>query len=81
MGKAVKWLFIVVGGLVALIVVALLVIPLFVDVEQYKPMIESRVSDLTGRPFRLEGKLSLSLFPWAGLYLWEILPVSRKRTS
>lgn len=72
MGKAVKWLLIVVGGLIALIVVALLLIPLFVDVEQYKPQIEKQVSELTGRPFTLEGKLSLSLFPWAGLYLSDL---------
>jgi AsmA protein len=72
MGKAVKWLSIVVGGIVVLIVVALLVIPLFVDVEQYKPQIEKQVSDLTGRPFTLGGKLSLSLFPWAGLYLSDL---------
>ena len=72
MGKAIKWLSIVVGGIVVLIVVALLVIPLFVDVEQYKPQIEKQVSDLTGRPFTLGGKLSLSLFPWAGLYLSDL---------
>ena len=72
MGKAVKWLSIVVGGIVVLIVVALLVIPLFVDVEKYKPQIEKQVSDLTGRPFTLGGKLSLSLFPWAGLYLSDL---------
>lgn len=72
MGKAIKWLCIVAGGIVVLIVVALLLIPLFVDVEQYKPQIEKQVSDFTGRPFTLGGKLSLSLFPWAGLYLSDL---------
>jgi len=72
MGKAVKWLSIVVGGIVVLIVIALLVIPLFVDVDKYKPQIEKQVSDLTGRPFTLGGKLDLSLFPWAGLYLSDL---------
>jgi len=72
MGKAIKWLSIVVGGVIVLIVVALLLIPLFVDVEKYKPQIEKQVSDLTGRPFTLGGKLSLSLFPWAGLYLSDL---------
>ncbi len=72
MGKAIKWLSIVVGGIVVLIVVALLLIPLFVDVEKYKPQIEKQVSDLTGRPFTLGGKLNLSLFPWAGLYLSDL---------
>ena len=72
MGKAIKWVLIVVGGIVVIIVVALLLIPLFVDVEQYKPQIEKQVSDFTGRPFTLGGKLNLSLFPWAGLHLSDL---------
>jgi len=72
MGKAIKWLLIGVGGIVVLIVVALLLIPFFVDVEQYKPQIEKQVSDFTGRPFTLGGKLALSLFPWAGLHLSDL---------
>ena len=35
MKKAIKWLLIVVGALVVLVIVALLVIPMFVDVQQY----------------------------------------------
>jgi AsmA protein len=67
MKRAIKWVLIAVGGLFVLIVSALLIIPLFVDVQQYKPEIEKRVSEATGRPFRLDGDLGLSLFPLAGL--------------
>jgi len=67
MKKAIKWLLIVAGGLVVLVIVALLVIPMFVDVQTYKPEIEKRVSEATGRPFTINGDLKLSLFPWAGL--------------
>ena len=42
MKKAIKWLLIAVGSLVALVIVALLVIPMFVDVQEYKPVIEKR---------------------------------------
>ena len=72
MGKVIKWLCIVVGGIVVLVVLALLLIPLFVDVQHYKPQIEKQVSDATGRPFTLGGELSLSLFPWAGLSLSDL---------
>jgi AsmA protein len=72
MKRALKWILILVGGLVGLVIVALLVVPLFVDVESYKPVIEKKVSEATGRPFRLAGDLDLSLFPWAGLALSDL---------
>ncbi|MFH2219036.1 MAG: AsmA family protein [Pseudomonadota bacterium] len=65
--KAVKWGAIAIGALFALFVAALLVIPRFVDVQKFKPEIEEKVSEATGRPFTLGGDLNLSLFPWAGL--------------
>ena len=65
--KALKWLLIIGGGLVALVIAALLLIPLFVDVNQYKPEIEKQVASATGRPFAIKGDLHLSLFPWAGV--------------
>lgn len=67
MKKAIKWVLIVGGGLVVLVLLSLLIIPQFVDVQQYKPEIEKRVSEATGRPFTLGGDLGLSLFPWVGL--------------
>ena len=65
--KALKWLLIVGGGVAALAIAALLIIPLFVDVEKYKPEIEKQVSSAVGRPFAIKGPLTLSLFPWAGV--------------
>jgi AsmA protein len=67
MNKVIKWVLIFVGVLVVFVISALLIIPLFVDVKEYKPQIEERVSKATGRPFTLGDDLSLSLFPWAGL--------------
>ena len=62
-----KWLLIVSFGLVACVVLALLVVPMFIDIQQYKPVMERKVSEATGRPFSIGGDLSLSLFPWAGV--------------
>ena len=67
MKKLIKWILIVAGGLVALLVLALVLIPTFVDVQKYKPYIEEKASEALGRPVSLGGKLHLSLFPWVGV--------------
>jgi AsmA protein len=67
MKKAVTWIAIVLGGLIVLVIAALLIIPSFVDVQKYKPQIEEQVAEATGRPFTIGGDLDLSLFPWAGV--------------
>ena len=67
MKKVIKWGAILGGVLVALIIAALLIIPKFVDVQKYKPELEKKVAEATGRPFAIGGDLHLSLFPWAGI--------------
>jgi len=67
MKRLLKWVLILGAGLFILVVAALLIVPMFVDVQKYKPEIEKRVSAATGRPFAIGGQLELSLFPWAGL--------------
>ncbi|MBI9089430.1 MAG: AsmA family protein [Desulfobacterium sp.] len=72
MNKLLKWGLITCASVVGLIVLAILVIPQFVDINKYKPEIEKRVTEATGRPFRLGGDLDLSIFPWAGVALSDI---------
>jgi AsmA protein len=67
MNRFIKWILIGGLGLTGLIIVALLIIPFFVNVNQYKPLMEKKVSEATGRPFVIGGDLELSLFPWAGV--------------
>ncbi len=62
-----KWGAIIIGCLVVVIIAAMLLIPMFVDVKKYKPMLESKVTEATGRPFAVGEDLRLSLFPWAGV--------------
>ena len=62
-----KWGAIIVGCLAVVIIAALVLIPMFVDVAKYKPVLESKVTEATGRPFSVGDDLSLSLFPWAGI--------------
>ena len=72
MKRVIKWVLILGGGLFLLVVAALLIVPMFVDVQKYKPEIEKKVAEATGRPFALGGDLHLSLFPWAGISCSDI---------
>lgn len=66
MNRTKKWVLII-GGLIVVLVAALILIPRFIDVKQYKPRIEAEVSKATGRTVTLGDDLRLSLFPWAGV--------------
>lgn len=72
MKKVFKWFGIIIGAMVVLIVVAILVVPMFVDVQKYRPLIEEKVEEATGRPFEMGGDLELSLFPWAGVTMKDV---------
>ena len=67
MNKAIKWGFIVCAGLVVIVIAVLLIAPAFIDIRDYKPELEKKVAEATGRPFSVGDDLSLSLFPWAGI--------------
>ena len=62
-----KKLLISLGVLVALLVLAGVAILVFVDVNTYKPRIESVVSDALGMEFRIGGKARLNLLPSASI--------------
>lgn len=72
MNITIKWIAIITGGLAVVFIAALLIIPMLVDVNQFKPQIESRVAEATGRSFTLGGDIDLSLFPWAGIALSDL---------
>ena len=67
MNKAIKWGLIICASLVVLVIAVLLIAPAFIDIRDYKPQLEKKVTDATGRPFSVGDDLSLSLFPWAGI--------------
>ncbi len=58
-------------GFVALIVVALVVAPFFIDVNDYKDEISQKVEDATGRKLAI-GDIQVSLFPWVGVELEDV---------
>ncbi|MGD2185383.1 MAG: AsmA family protein [Desulfobacterales bacterium] len=67
MNKAIKWGLIICASLVVLVIAVLLIAPAFIDIRDYKPQLEKKVAEATGRPFSVGDDLSLSLFPWAGI--------------
>jgi AsmA protein len=72
MKKALKWGAIIMISLIVVVIAALLIIPMFVDLQKYKPELEKYVSETTGRPFAIGDDLSLSLFPWAGISFTDL---------
>jgi AsmA protein len=57
----------VAAGLIGLIVIALVLVLVFVDPNDYRDDIEKMVEQKTGRELTLDGKLKLSVFPWIAL--------------
>jgi len=55
------------GLFVVLVLAAVILVPLFVDPNDYRDHISRAVEEQTGRSFEIEGEISLSVFPWLGL--------------
>lgn len=51
------------------IAAAIIIVPMVVDPNDYKPLITEEVKKATGRDLALEGELKLSVFPWLGVEL------------
>jgi AsmA protein len=69
--RILKWISLVIAGLVVLLVVAALVLVWLVDPNGFKPRIEAAVKDATGRDFALVGDIDLGFFPWLALRTGE----------
>ncbi|MCW8919571.1 MAG: AsmA family protein [Gammaproteobacteria bacterium] len=57
------------GALLLLLLVAAIGVTLFIDPNDYRDTIASKVEAQTGRTLAIEGDIKLSLFPWLGLEL------------
>lgn len=67
MGKLLKLLFGIIGSLIGLIIVAAIAILLLVDPNDFRGEITEAVTEATGRSMKIDGDLSLSVFPWLGI--------------
>jgi len=62
--RFIKWISWAVAGLFVLILLGVLVLVWVVDPNGFKPTIEAKVKEATGREFKLEGDIELGFFPW-----------------
>jgi AsmA protein len=67
-----KWVGGVVLALALLIVIAIVVIPQVVDPNDYREKIISVVKTQTGRDLKLDGDLTISVFPWLGVRIQQL---------
>jgi len=67
MASLLKWLFGLIVLLVLLVVAAVVVLPMVVDPNDYKPQIVKAAKDKLGRDLVIDQDLSLSVFPWLGI--------------
>jgi AsmA protein len=72
MKRTVKWFGISLGSLIVLLAVTLIIVPIFFDINRYKPIIENKIASAAGRSFTIEGSLKLSLFPAPGIYCSDV---------
>ncbi|HUO82556.1 MAG TPA: AsmA family protein [Gammaproteobacteria bacterium] len=67
MARGLKIFGIVAGVVLGLVVLAMLLVALFFDPNDYKDDIAAAAEEETGRELSIDGDLSLSLFPWLAI--------------
>ncbi|MCF8075224.1 MAG: AsmA family protein [Desulfotignum sp.] len=72
MSRLIKWVLGIVAILVVLMVAAVVLVPMLVDVQQYKPKLEELVTQQTGRSFTMGNDMDVSIFPWVGVRLSDV---------
>ena len=60
------------GGVIALLLIAILIIVLVVDPNDYKQQIADFVKNTTGRTLTIDGDIHLTFYPWLGLDLGQV---------
>jgi len=72
MKTAIKVVGIVLGVLVLIIIAAVVILPMYIDPNDYKDQIAAQVEKRTGRDVNIEGDIELSVFPWLGFDLGRV---------
>jgi AsmA protein len=72
MKSVLKWLGILACIFIIIIVAAIIILPKVIDVQKYKPVIEQKVVEATGRKFTLGDEINFSVFPWVGVKVTDV---------
>lgn len=67
MNRPMKIIFALAAAFVAILAVAMVMVALFVNPNDYKDDISKIVQEKTGRQLTFQGDISLSVFPWIGV--------------
>ncbi len=67
MRRYIKYGAISITVLLSLLTLTVILLPLLINVQQYIPEIEEKISQKTGRQFSIGPDLSISVFPWLGV--------------
>ena len=67
MGKLFKIIGIFIAAVLLLVVAASIILPMIISPNDFKGEIVKRVQQQTGRDLKIDGDLSLSVFPWLGI--------------
>ncbi|SMG64764.1 AsmA family protein [methanotrophic bacterial endosymbiont of Bathymodiolus sp.] len=73
MGKLIKVILVFFSSVALLIIAAAIIIPLAVDLNDYKTEMEVAVEEQTGRTLKIEGDLHVSVFPWLGFSTGKLI--------
>ena len=66
MKKAIKIVAMLLGIVILGVVLLAIAVPLLIDPNDYKDELVQAVKEHTGRELKVEGDISLSVFPWLG---------------
>jgi AsmA protein len=72
MKPIIKWTAIVLAALIVVVIIAIIVAPMVISFDKYKPRIEAEATKALGRPVTLGGPISPSVFPWVGIALSDV---------
>ncbi|WP_330927403.1 AsmA family protein [Candidatus Sororendozoicomonas aggregata] len=72
MNRLIKWITIVFAGLVLLMVLATVLLPKFIDPNDYRSDIAKMAYEQTGLTLKINGPIDWSVFPWLGLNLKDL---------
>ncbi len=64
-----KILLKILAAVLVLVIVAVVALPMVIDPNDYREEIAAAVKDQTGRALKIEGDISLTVFPWLGAKL------------
>jgi AsmA protein len=67
--KALKIIGWIAGLLIITVVAVAIAVPLLMDANDIKQQLVSQVKERTGRDLKIDGDISLTVFPWAGVEL------------